>query len=32
MKLRQVLEAIDVEKALTTVSGHAIQEKMEKEQ
>ncbi|KAG0353497.1 hypothetical protein BGZ54_002219, partial [Gamsiella multidivaricata] len=32
LKLRQVLERSDVEKAPGTVSSHAIQEKMEKEQ
>ncbi|KAF9925797.1 hypothetical protein BGZ65_007568, partial [Modicella reniformis] len=32
LKLRQVLEASDVEKALATVSSHAVQGKMEKEQ
>ncbi|KAI9240542.1 MAG: hypothetical protein BYD32DRAFT_408095, partial [Podila humilis] len=32
LKLRQVLEGSDVEKALATVSSHAMQEKMEKEQ
>ncbi|KAF9082713.1 hypothetical protein BGX29_003655, partial [Mortierella sp. GBA35] len=32
IQLRQVLEASDAEKALATVSSHAIQEKMEKEQ
>ncbi|OAQ25199.1 hypothetical protein K457DRAFT_141303 [Linnemannia elongata AG-77] len=31
-KLRQVLEKSDVEKALATVSSHAIQGKMDKEQ
>ncbi|KAI8355366.1 hypothetical protein B0O80DRAFT_449081 [Mortierella sp. GBAus27b] len=32
LKLRQVLEGSDVEKALATVSSHAMQEKMDKEQ
>ncbi|KAG0061775.1 hypothetical protein BGZ92_006353, partial [Podila epicladia] len=32
LKLRQVLEGSDVEKALATVSSHVIQEKMDKEQ
>ncbi|KAF9086006.1 hypothetical protein BGX29_001654 [Mortierella sp. GBA35] len=32
LKLRQVLEASDVEKALATVSSHAILEKMKREQ
>jgi len=32
LKLRQVLEGSDVEKALATVSSHAMQEKMKKEQ
>ncbi len=31
LKLRQVLEASDVEKAFATVSGHAVQGKIEKE-
>lgn len=32
MKLRQVREGSNVEKALSTVGSHAMQEKMEKEQ
>ncbi|KAG0085861.1 hypothetical protein BGZ93_000424 [Podila epicladia] len=32
LKLRQVLEGSDVEKALATVISHAMQEKMDKEQ
>ncbi|KAF9087943.1 hypothetical protein BGX27_002834, partial [Mortierella sp. AM989] len=32
LKLRQILETSDLEKALATVSSHAVQEKMEKEQ
>jgi len=32
LKIRQVLEGSDVEKALATVSSHAIQETMDKEQ
>ncbi|OAQ27381.1 hypothetical protein K457DRAFT_139632 [Linnemannia elongata AG-77] len=32
LKLRQVLEKSDVEKALGTVSSHAVQKKMDKEQ
>ncbi|KAF9401336.1 hypothetical protein BGZ94_005241, partial [Podila epigama] len=32
LKLRQVLEGSDVEKALATVSSHAVQKKMRKEQ
>jgi hypothetical protein len=32
LKLRQVLEGSHVEKALATVSSHAMQEKMDKEQ
>ncbi|KAF9346583.1 hypothetical protein BGX26_001887 [Mortierella sp. AD094] len=31
LKLRQVLEGSDIEKALATVSSHAVQEKMRKE-